>query len=83
MCLEKILNKKAKIIIVAEDASDNTKQKFSRICDENNIKKYEFGSKAELSYCIGKNNKTVVAVLDNNFAKSINKMLEDLKGAIN
>ena len=83
MCLEKILNKKAKVVIVAEDASDNTKQKFSRICEENKIKIYIFGSKADLSYCIGKNNKTVLAVLDNNFAKSINDMLKDLKGAIN
>lgn len=82
MCLDKIKYKKAKLVIVAEDASDNTKEKFSRICEENNVKFYIFGNKNELSYCIGKNNKTVLAVLDNNFAKNICKMLEDLKGAI-
>ena len=71
------------MVIVAEDASDNTKEKFQRICEENKIKIFIFGNKADLSYCMGKNNKTVFAVLDNNFAKSINKMLEDLKGAIN
>ena len=82
MCIEKIKFKKAKLIIIAEDSSDNTKQKFQKICKENNVKIYEYGTNFDLSYSIGKNNKTVVAVLDDNFAKSINKMYDDLKGAI-
>lgn len=82
MCLEKIKFKKAKIIIIAEDSSENTKEKFERICEDNKIKFYQYGNKNDLSYAIGKNNKTVVAVLDNNFAKSIEKMFEDLKEAI-
>ena len=82
MCIEKIKFKKAKILIIAEDSSDNTKEKFTRICKENNIKIYQYGTSFELSRSIGKNNKTVVAVLDENFAKSICKMFDDLKEAI-
>ncbi len=82
MCVEKIKNKKAKLIIVSEDASDNTKEKFSYLCKDNNIPLYLYGAKDDLSRSVGKNNKTVFAILDTNFAKSIKQMVEDLKGAI-
>ena len=82
MCLEKIKFKKAKLILVAEDASENTKEKFSKMCESVKLPIYIYGSKEELSNHIGKANKTVFAVLDNNFAKSICKMFEELKGAI-
>ncbi len=82
MCLEKIKFKKAKLIIVADDASENTKDKFSNTCKKENIPIYIYGSKDEMSNHIGKSNKTVFAILDNNFAKSICKMFEESKGAI-
>ena len=82
MCLEKIKFKKAKILIIAEDTSQNTKDKISKACEENNIKLFEFGLKDEISYAIGKQNKTVIAILDNNFAKKIEKLIIELKGAI-
>ena len=81
MCLDKIKYKKAKLVIVCEDASDNTKEKFNKICSSNLIPIYIFGNKFELSKSIGKDNKTVFAILDSNFSKSIIKMLEDLRGA--
>ena len=81
MCLDKIKFNKAKMVIVAEDASDNTKEKFSKICEEKKIPIYIFGNKFELSRSIGKDNKTVFTILDGNFSKSILKMLEDLRGA--
>jgi len=82
MCLEKIKLKKAKLVIVSDEASDNTKERFNKICEDYGIKIYTFGNKFDLSHSIGKDNKTVFAILDNNFAKSISKLLEDYKGAI-
>ena len=81
MCLDKIKFKKVKLVLIAEDASENTKEKFSKICESNNIPFYIFGNKFDLSRSIGKDNKTVFAILDGNFSKSIIKMLEDLRGA--
>ena len=81
MCLDKIKFKKAKLVIACEDASKNTKEKFSKICETNKIPFYIFGNKFDLSRSIGKDNKTVFAILDGNFSKSIVKMLEDLRGA--
>ncbi|MBR6252415.1 MAG: ribosomal L7Ae/L30e/S12e/Gadd45 family protein [Clostridia bacterium] len=82
MCLDKIKFKKAKLVLLSEDASDNNKQKFQSICEDNKIPCYIYGNKFDLSKSIGKDNKTVFAILDGNFAKSITKMLEDLRGAI-
>ena len=82
MCMDSIKFNKAKLVIVAEDASDNTKEKFTKICNDNKIPIYIIGNKFDLSKCIGKDNKTVFAVLDTNFTKSINKLIEDSRGAI-
>ena len=54
MCIDKIKYKKAKIIILAEDSSQNTIEKFERICQEYDVKMYKYGSKSELSYAIRK-----------------------------
>ncbi len=54
MCIDKIKYKKAKIIILAKDSSQNTIEKFERICSENNVKIYKYGSKADLSFAIRK-----------------------------
>ena len=52
MCLDQIKFGKAKVTIVAEDASDNVKDKFKGICKEKNIVLYEFGKKDEISFRI-------------------------------
>ena len=75
--------KKTSLIIVCEDASENTKNKFIDIAQKNNVKIIIFGNKFELSKRIGKDNKVVVGIMDDNFSKNIIKSFEDLKGAIN
>ena len=52
MCIEKIKFKKAKLIIIAKDTSENTKEKFKKLCAENDLKLFEYGSKEDLSYAI-------------------------------
>ena len=52
MCIEKIKFNKAKLIIIAEDASDNTKDKFKKLCDEKNIIYIMHSNKTDLSRAI-------------------------------
>ena len=52
MCIEKIKFNKAKLIIIAEDASDNTKDKFKKLCDEKNITYIMHSNKTDLSRAI-------------------------------
>lgn len=81
MCEEKVKYKQVSLLIVADDASTNTKEKFSRVAKNNNIKIYFFSTIDELSSRIGKNNKAVYGIMDQNFAKKMNQLLEGVKGA--
>ena len=81
MCEEKIKNKSAKLIIIAEDTSDNTKTKFINLANLYNINIVMFGEIERLSNSIGKVNKGVFAILDDGFGNKILQMVKELKGA--
>ncbi|MBO5180026.1 MAG: ribosomal L7Ae/L30e/S12e/Gadd45 family protein [Clostridia bacterium] len=81
MCEENIKNKKAKILIIAVDTSDNTKKKFENICARENTELFFFGDIDSISHSIGKSNKAIIAILDDGFANKIKDMLKELKGA--
>lgn len=81
MVEEKIKYKKVSLLIIAEDASENTKEKFKNIANQNDIKIYFCSNIAELSQKVGKENKAVFGIMDKNFAEKINKLFEELKGA--
>jgi len=81
MCIEKIKYKKVSLLIVAEDASENTKERFRRVATQNEIPIYFYSTIDELSHDIGKNNKAVYGVMDKNFAMKMNQLFEELKGA--
>lgn len=81
MCEEKIKNGTAKLVVVAEDASNNTKNKFENLCNSNSIDFVFFGIIEEISHYIGKNNKAIIAVLDEGFAVKLKEMLKEIKGA--
>lgn len=81
-CIENIKKGKAFLIILSEDASQNTKEKFRRISEQHNTKIIEFGEKIYLSKSIGKVDKVVFAILDKGFSDKILQLLKELKGAI-
>ena len=67
-CIDMLNKNKIKLLILAKDSSERTIENFQRICKEKNIIVYTFGSKAEISKSIGKNNKTVIGIRDKNLA---------------
>ena len=66
----------ARLVIVAEDASDNTKKKFSDSCKYYKIAYALYGDKEMLGNAIGKQFRASLAVTDKGFAASISKNLE-------
>lgn len=68
---------KAYLVIVSEDASDNTKKKFRNMCEFYEVLFYQFGEMEMLGHSIGKQDRTSLAVLNEGFADSIQKHLED------
>lgn len=67
----------AYLVIVAEDASDNTKKKMKNMTEYYETPICFFAYKEELGRCIGKEYRSMVAVLHPGFADSIKKQLEN------
>ncbi len=65
----------ASLVIVAVDASGNTKKKFRDKCSFYKVPLVEFSDSDSLGRCIGKEQRTVVAVTDAGLASSIQKKL--------
>ncbi len=73
MTEQAIKSGRAYLVVIAEDASDNTKKRFGNMCEFRGVP-YEYYSEKEiLGHAVGKEERTVVAVTDAGFADSIRK----------
>lgn len=77
VCSKAVKSGKAKLIIIACDASDNTKKSITDSCRYYNVQYIERCSKAELGKYTGADSRAVVSVNDDNFAKAILNRLTD------
>jgi ribosomal protein L7Ae-like RNA K-turn-binding protein len=66
---------KASLVIVADDASDNTKKKFRNMCEFYKVPIYFYGDKDTLGHAMGKEFRASLAILDEGFAKGIQKKI--------
>ena len=66
---------KARLVILAEDASERTRSSFSRLCDDSGVPCRVFSTKQELGLALGRTPRSIVTILDSNFGKSILKEL--------
>lgn len=67
---------KAKLVIVADDASANTKKMFQNMCDYYKVPIYSLSDKGELGHAMGKQFRASLAVLDQGLADAIVKQLK-------
>ena len=74
--LEAVKNGSAMLVIIAEDASANTKKLFTDKCSFYEVPVYEFGTKTELGRAIGKDLRSSLGVCDAGLADAIIKQLE-------
>ena len=70
---ENIIKQKVKLLIISEDSSERTKNKFIKLCEKYNIPVIIDGNIDVLSKTIGKSNKAIIGIKDINFAESIQK----------
>jgi ribosomal protein L7Ae-like RNA K-turn-binding protein len=76
LVLKEIRSGKAKLVLLASDASANTAK---RITDKTNYYKVPLKTvetRQELGHAIGRDERVVVAVLDEGFAKKLQSMLD-------
>ena len=66
----------AALVIVAGDASDNTKKKFKNMCDYYHVPICFYKDKDTLGHAMGKQFRASLAILDEGFAKGIRKHMD-------
>ena len=71
---QEIKKKKVYLIVIANDASDRTKDKFEKLSTTYKIPIIIEGEIEILSKSIGKSNKAVIGIQDSNLAKEIEKI---------
>ena len=67
----------AKLVMVAADASDNTKKKFRDMCKFYRVPICFYGDKDTLGHAMGKEFRASLAILDEGFADGILKALKN------
>ncbi len=70
---------KAYLVIVAQDASNNTKKMFRNMCDYYQVPCYFFSEKEQLGHAIGKQFRASLACTEEHFSKTMIQQLEQLK----
>lgn len=73
--IELIEKKKAKLVVIAEDASDKSKENITYLCNKNQIPIAVFGTIETISRAIGKPNKAVISIKDKNLGEEIYKII--------
>lgn len=76
-CTAYIKKNAVKLVIVAEDASSNTKKKFKDMTSHRNIFFAIYGNKDDLSHAIGKSNRAVYGIKDQAFAKKLFSFIQE------
>ena len=66
----------AALVIVAGDASENTKKKFRDMCEFYEVPIYFYKDKDTLGHAMGKEFRASLAILDEGFAKEITKQMK-------
>lgn len=67
---------RAAAVIVAKDASENTKKKFRNMCEFYKVPIYFYSDKVSLGHAMGKETRASLAVLDQGFAEGMKKNMD-------
>ena len=70
---------KAALVIVSEEASNNTRKMFANMCTYYEVPIYFFGKKDELGHSMGKEMRASLALLDEGFAKAVVKLMNKME----
>lgn len=71
---------RAKLVLVSEEASENSKKNFSNLCTYYKVPLYFFGKKEELGKAMGKEFRVSVSIEDEGLAKAAMEQLEQEAG---
>ncbi|WP_416151823.1 YlxQ family RNA-binding protein [Salipaludibacillus sp. HK11] len=76
LVVKAIQSKKAHLVIIASDASENTMKKMTDKCSYYNIPYVVLEDRFVIGQAIGKAERVTVAILDKGFANKFNSLIE-------
>ena len=79
---EQIRAGRAQLVLIAEDASGNTRDRFASMCRGYSAVSCIYGTKEDLGRSIGKAERSVLAVTDEGLAEAIIKNLKEAEARI-
>lgn len=68
--------RRARLVVVAADASEKTRKKFRDMCSFYHTPMVVYSSREELGGAIGKEFRASIGVLDENFARAVSKQID-------
>ena len=77
-CSIAIRRKRTRLVIIASDASENSREPAVSLCNANESEYVLFSSKYELGHYTGKSERAIVAITDEGFAARIKDMINKL-----
>lgn len=75
-CNDERNRKEIYLFIISNDASESTKKKFIKHCENKNIKYIQDFSKDELGDAVGRLEVKIIGILDKNMAQKLNSIYE-------
>lgn len=75
LVLNEIKKGYAKLVVLSNDASNTTKKKIQNKCQHYQVKLIQVGDRVTLGHSIGKEQRVVLAVTDEGFAKKLITLL--------
>jgi ribosomal protein L7Ae-like RNA K-turn-binding protein len=76
-CERTIKSGKAVLVLVANDASENTKDKFKSMCNYHSVDYREYGKKLELGKYTGKDIRAVISIQSKDFKNGLLKLIDN------
>lgn len=77
--INEIKKHKIQLVIIAEDASENTKKVIQNKCESYHISFRIFGTRSELGQALGKAERVNVGITDQGFAKKLLSIIEEYR----
>ena len=75
---EALKRKQGTYLLLAVDASEETKAKFSRMAAQMNVPSAELLTMQQLGHCLGKEYRAVAVLIDRGFADRLSTYLQDI-----
>lgn len=77
LVVKEIQKQRAKLVLIANDAAQNSRKKIQDKCTYYHVEYHFFGNRYELGHAMGKESRVALAITDGGFAKKMSSLLNE------